>query len=253
MTTAPAAGARSERRLAVAIHDVEPATYERCALIRDWLYDHEIDRATLLVIPAPDLHPFSSRRPELVDWLGEQHRRGDAIAQHGLQHLRMRRPRPGFGDRAAEFTGLSRGETRSALLAGRRVLKLAGIDPRGFVAPAYAYTPALREELAGRYEWWAGLMRCYRRVLGVDAEGEPERRTVRGVTAPALALSTSSRAKRALSPLSVRTGALLSGPTLRLDLHPADFAHPGHVRALEWTLRRAAHRKTVTYDELLGG
>jgi len=67
------------------------------------------------------------------------------------------------------------------------------------------------------------------------------------------ALSTSSRATRALSPLSVRTGALLSGPTLRLDLHPADFAHPGHVRALEWTLRRAAHRKTVTYDELLGG
>jgi hypothetical protein len=52
------------RRIAVAIHDVEPATFERCALIRDWLADHGIDRATLLVIPAPDLHPFFQRRPD---------------------------------------------------------------------------------------------------------------------------------------------------------------------------------------------
>jgi hypothetical protein len=26
-------------RIAVALHDVEPATFERCALIRDWLAD----------------------------------------------------------------------------------------------------------------------------------------------------------------------------------------------------------------------
>ena len=41
--------------IAVALHDVEPATFERCALIRDWLSDHGVARATLLVIPAPDL------------------------------------------------------------------------------------------------------------------------------------------------------------------------------------------------------
>ena len=54
---------RRERRIAVAIHDVEPATFERCALIRDWLADHGVDRVTLLVIPAPHLHPFFQRRP----------------------------------------------------------------------------------------------------------------------------------------------------------------------------------------------
>lgn len=32
---------------------------------------------------------------------------------------------------------------------------------------------------------------------------------------------------------------------------PDVFVHPGHVRALEWTLRHAANRRTVTYDELL--
>ena len=30
--------------LAVALHDVEPATFERCALIRDWLSDLGVDR-----------------------------------------------------------------------------------------------------------------------------------------------------------------------------------------------------------------
>ena len=72
--------------IAVALHDVEPATFERCALIRDWLDDHGIERVTLLVIPAPDLHPFNDRRPEMVQWLAQCAARGDAIAQHGFQH-----------------------------------------------------------------------------------------------------------------------------------------------------------------------
>ena len=38
-------------------------------------------------------------------------------------------------------------DVRRALDAGWRVLKLAGLDPEGFVAPAYAYTPALRQQL----------------------------------------------------------------------------------------------------------
>ncbi len=49
------------REIAVAIHDIEPATFERVALVRDWLDDHGIDRATLLVVPAPDLHPLGDR------------------------------------------------------------------------------------------------------------------------------------------------------------------------------------------------
>jgi predicted deacetylase len=131
--------------LAVAIHDVEPATFERAALLRDWLADLGVDRATLLVIPAPDLHPFSSRRPELADWLVQRARAGDAVAQHGLRH-------------GPEFAGLDEEEARRAVESGRRLLRLAGVEPRGFVAPGYAYTPALERALAGRFEWWAGLL-----------------------------------------------------------------------------------------------
>ncbi len=212
--------------IAVAIHDVEPATFERCALIRDWLGDHGIDRATLLVIPAPDLHPFFQRRPDLAAWLLDCRDRGDAIAQHGFQHRR-----PGAAGRrgAAEFAKLDPEATQASIAAGRRVLSLAGVDPRGFVAPAYAYTPALRHELAGGFDWWATMLR----LVGRESAS----------LAPALSLRR--------SPLAVRAGALAAGRILRLDLHPADLERPRRVLALEAVLRRAGRRTAVTYDDLV--
>src|SRR5581483_2892630 len=118
-----------EHVLAVAIHDIEPATFERAALIRDWLDDLGVERVTLLVIPARDLHPLSDRRPEVAAWLVERCRHGDAAAQQGFQHLE---PRPGRllahprRREASEFAGLDPAQTTRAVDAGRRVLKLAG-------------------------------------------------------------------------------------------------------------------------------
>lgn len=239
-----------ERRrpaIAVSLHDVEPATFERCALIRDWLNDHGVDRVTLLVIPAPDLHPFHDRRPDMTQWLDECARAGDAIAQHGFQHRQARRgngarqlvARVQGGD-AAEFVGLDADETRRAVLAGRRLLRLAGIQPRGFVAPGYAYTNALRTTLSTTFDWWAGIGRLHR----------ADHTTA---TAPALTLGTSTRVKRWASPAVVRVGARLSGDLLRLDLHPADLDHPRCVGAVERVLRRSRERSAVTYDELAAG
>ena len=189
---------RSARRMtrtagiAVAIHDVEPATFERCALIRDWLADHGIDRATLLVIPAPDLHPFFQRRPDLAAWLLDCRDRGDAVAQHGFQHRRAGAPRRG----GAEFAGMDADATRASIEAGRRVLSLAGVEPRGFVAPEYAYTPALRRELADGFDWWATLLR----LVGRD----------RAALSPALSLRRSP----------------LGGPRRRVRVRPAAAPRP---------------------------
>src|ERR671923_206768 len=54
--------------------------------------------------------------------------------------------------------------------------------------------------------------------------------------APALSLGTASPAKRALSPTLVRAGAVGAGRVLRLDLHPGDFEHWRHARAVESVL-----------------
>jgi predicted deacetylase len=245
-------------RIAVALHDIEPATFERCALIRDWLDDHGVGRVTLLVIPARDLHPLGERSPEMAGWLAERRSRGDSIAQHGFQHEQLHRGvfsrrtlLPARSWRAGEFLGLDGDETRKAVDAGWRVLKLAGIEPDGFVAPAYAYTPALRRVLPDRFRWWAGLLRLHRRPPLLEGEERRLGRTPAPGLAPAWSMGTDCRLQRILSPSLIRAGSVLCGSTLRLDLHPADLNHPRHMLALEWVLQRAGRRReAITYDEL---
>jgi len=241
------------RTIAVALHGIEPQTFERCALIRDWLEDHGVDRVTLLVIPARDLHPIAERSPAMVEWLRERRIHGDSIAQHGFQNrgsrpdgasrrlLAISQPRAG-----REFVGLDESETRSAVHAGWRILKLAGVEPDGFVAPAYAYTGALRRALDARFRWWAGLLRVHR---ALPAGG----RGTRGPLAPALSLDATGPMSRTLSPSLVRAGSLLPTGTLRLDVHPAHLQHHRHMLALEWVLSRAHGRRVaVTYRDLAG-
>jgi predicted deacetylase len=248
----------SRRRIAVALHDVEPATFERCALIRDWLSDHGVDRVTLLVIPARDLHPLGERSPEMVRWLAERERLGDSIAQHGFHHVRAHRgssPREVLADlRAsgvrrlggAEFVGLDAAETRRAVESGRRVLKLAGIEPRGFVAPSYAYTAALREVVSARFRWWAELLHLRQAPNGNAGPAPAE------LLFPPIALGSAGPVRRAVGPALVRAGAMVAGPVLRLDLHPRDVEHTRHMLALEWVLSHSHRRVAVTYDELAG-
>jgi predicted deacetylase len=243
--------ARAATRIAVAVHDVEPATFERCALIRDWLDDHGVDRVTLLVIPARDLHPLGARSPQMASWLNERARSGDAIAQHGFHHERPRTS--GFSARAAlrpervrcaEFLDLDEREAKRAVGAGWRVLKLAGVEPSGFVAPAYAYTSALVSALSPRFRWWAGLWRLHDPLQG------PREHTR---LAPAWGMGSQARLARVLSPPLIRLGALLCGDVLRLDVYPSDLQHPRQVMALEWALRHNHSRHAVTYDELIDG
>jgi predicted deacetylase len=245
-----AAARKVPKRIAVAVHDIEPATFERCALIRDWLNDHGVDRVTLLVIPARDLHPLGERSPDMTSWLIECRRSGDSIAQHGFQHEQLRGgavpPATLLGGRrrTAEFVGLDGDETRRAVDAGWRVLKLAGIEPDGFVAPAYAYTRALRQLLPRRFHWWAGLLGLYR------PPAAPSSASYR--LAPAWSMGAGGLLRGVLSPSVIRAGSLLCGHTMRLDLHPAYLEHPRQMMALEWVLGRAgARRQAVTYDELI--
>jgi predicted deacetylase len=259
----PSAPARPRRTIAVALHDIEPATFERCALLREWLDDRGVDRVTLLVIPARDLHPLGERSPEMVGWLSARRRAGDSIAQHGFRHEQLRRGELSrqtlahtHGRRAAaEFVGLDGEETRRAVNAGWRLLKLAGVEPDGFVAPAYAYTPALRRALAPKFRWWAGLLRLHGTPAphGAPADlhediDEPSSPTW---LAPTWSLASDNPLRRPLSPSLIRIGSMLSAHTLRLDLYPSDLQHRRQLRALEQALGRGGRqRQAITYDEI---
>lgn len=231
--------------LAVTIHEIEPATWERCALLREWLADHGVARATLLVVPAPDLHPFDRRSPALRAWLEERIADGDEVAQHGLLH---RRTRPGAPRRAgagrsprdaAEFVGLDAAETARALDAGRRILADAGIVAHGFVAPGFAYTRALHEALRSRYAWWA------------TAEALHRSTAPRPLRSAALGRGAVDPLRRAASPFLVRTASRVAGGRpVRLELRPGDVDHPRSIAAAQAVLRRHAHRRALTCGQL---
>jgi predicted deacetylase len=232
-------------RLAVALHDVEPRSFARAREIRAWLLARGVERVTLLVIPAADLHPIGARAPGLAAWLRFRVASGDAVAQHGLVHKAAAvAPWPrsllaGWqGGAAAEFPGLDREDAARRVDTGRRLLREIELDPRGFVAPGYAYTRALRLLLTESFEWFADL-RGIRTSSGAS------------VHAPALCLGSSTPLKRTLSPPLVRAAARAPGEVMRVDVHPADFDHRGHVAALEGLLARSRGRDPVTYDELL--
>jgi predicted deacetylase len=244
--------------IAVAIHDVEPATWERCALIRDWLSDHGVERATLLVIPARDLHPLGGRSPEMSSWLIGRRAEGDSIAQHGFQHERLgARPRArmrllgAVRRREGEFAGLDELQTRRTVDAGWRVLKLAGIEPDGFVAPSYLYTPQLRRVLPLRFRWWATLLRIeYAPATEATEAAESTGRRERGLT-PAWSVGAPSSLGRLIAPSVIRVGARVAGNTLRVDVHPTTLEYPRQVRALESVLvREGRRRKSLTLGEL---
>ncbi len=151
-------------RLAVALHDVEPRSFARAREIRAWLLARGVERVTLLVIPAADLHPIGARAPGLAAWLRFRVASGDAVAQHGLVHKAAAvAPWPrsllaGWqGGAAAEFPGLDREDAARRVDTGRRLLREIELDPRGFVAPGYAYTRVLRLLLTESFEWFADL------------------------------------------------------------------------------------------------
>ena len=211
------------------------------------------------MIPARDLHPLGERSPQMVSWLSARRRAGDSIAQHGFRHEQLRRGElsrqtlaHAHGRRAAaEFVGLDGEETRRAVNAGWRLLKLAGVEPDGFVAPAYAYTPALRQALAPKFRWWAGLLRLH--GMRADPPHEDDAREPLSPTwlAPTWSLASDNPLRRPLSPALIRVGSMLSAHTLRLDLYPSDLRRRRQMRALEQALGRAGHRRrAITYDEI---
>ena len=149
-------------RLAVALHNIEPATFEHCALIRDWLTDLGVRRVTLMVIPAADHHPFFQRSPALAEWLRERRAAGDGIAQQGFVG-----GRPSTGRDAVEH-----------VRAGKRLMELAELEPSGYHAPSLAHAFGARRELISSFDWWMapGLWRLgtpkRARTLRVDVRPE---------------------------------------------------------------------------------
>jgi hypothetical protein len=241
----------SDRRLlCVSLHDVAPATLHDCIGTLAFLDRLRIGPVALLVVPDYHGEGRIDRDERFCNFLRARARRGDEIVLHGFWHRDDAGPCRGLRDiferriatdSEGEFAHLGKNAARARLLRGLAILRAAGWQPKGFVAPAWLMSPGTRDALDS-----LPLEYCSTRDLVLSLKSD------RVIPAPSLVVSTRGLWRRAVSP--IRNQAVLSrrdgAPVLRAALHPADLSHPGIESMWRRLFGQLAYRKVLTEAQL---
>jgi uncharacterized protein len=238
--------------LLVSIHDATPALDARTR--ECWaLCDRAGVRPALLVVP--DWHGRAplERDASFARWLAERAAEGAEILLHGERHDEVGLPRGwrdglrAVGRTAAEGEFLTLGyEAASERIArGLRVLRACGLDPIGFVPPAWL----AREETHRA---------CADLGLRVSEDDRSVRVHPRGVRLPSPVVRwsarTTVRAHASAAVARLRWALQRNAAVPRLALHPTDLDHPATRRSLERALGDwVAARGVGSYGALAGG
>jgi len=210
----------------VSIHDVSPAWSPEVAAALE-LCAEAGARPALLVVPCFHHSWPLEQAPDFVARLVELQRAGHEVYLHGLWHEADAHPPGGVGRARwylaqrvvsggeAEFAHLPLDEVARRLDEGARVLRGLGLQPTGFVAPAWSMPPGSLSLLAERgYRYTEDHFRIY------DPMG--------GSVRPSLVLNFASRSPVRL--LSTVAYCRVMRPAGRL--FPVRIAiHPGDLRS----------------------
>ena len=247
--TPPAVHAPSvpPRTLCIVLHDVAPATLAPCQRLLDALDRIKPDvPVTLLAVPRYHHRP---RDAAFDAWLQARARRGDEVALHGFTHLDERPPH-GFIDHLrrrhytrgeGEFSDLPLAEARMRIDHGLHWLRRLGLEPAGFVAPAWLLGPdswrAVRER---SFAYTCTLRQIH--LLGAPGSNQP----LAPIDAQAQVYSNSTSWRRGLSVLWNASLARRQRrqPVVRLELHPSDIDHP--LLAASWQRLAAEQLRSRT-------
>jgi len=249
----PEAMPEAKRRfLVVSIHDVSPYTWRPVQGILDALEGIGISKRSLLVIPNhKGMAAIDRAEPEFQAWLIARSQQ-DEVCLHGYEH-QAKALRGGalarlvasvYTDREGEFYQLDNEEAASLLRQGLRHFESLGIQPSGFVAPAWLLNPAVEAALRE-----SGL-RYTTRLRSIDILTD----SIGRLRAPTLCYSVRSGWRRTLSRLWNPALFRLERhrPILRAAVHPPDLDHPAIFRQILGLLRRACEDRIVaTYQEVV--
>ena len=241
------------RGLVVSIHDVSPRTRAVTERMLADLAALGVARTSLLVIPDHHRRGHFRDDPGFCAWLRDCVGAGHEAVVHGYFHVRDPRPGGGAWTRLVtesytagegEFYDLGEAEAFARVTRAREEFRAAGLDPAGFIAPAW-----LLGAEAGRAVARAGFQ--YTTRLGVVED------LARGAAHRSQSLVYSVRAawRRATSLgwNSLLLRVLGDRPLVRVGLHPPDWAFPAIRDHARNCLRRAlATREALPYDDWLG-
>ena len=239
-------------RLLVAVHDVTPAHARRLEVLYRLLDELGVRRYALLVVP--NWHgawPLAGY-PEFAGQLRERAASGVEILLHGLRHDEVGLPRPlahrlrtfGHTDREGEFASLAPVEASARIARGVAALRDAGLEPLGFVPPAWLARPTLARVVQ---EEGLRLTEDARAVVVLNGEA-------RRMAAPATCWSTRRRWRAAGSVLvaALRLRLERTRPLVRVALHPPDADVPAVLASCRRTLSELlARRRVTTYREIV--
>lgn len=241
----------AQRRLCISLHDVAPATLDDCIRTLAFLDELRLGPVALLVVP--DYHGLGrvDRDARFASFIESRILCGDEIVLHGFHHqdtadfgngvydwLERRVYTAGEG----EFACLDIKTARRRLLRGLCVLRSAGWQPSGFVAPAWLMsqgTLCALDDLPLRYF-------ATRDSVVVLKSG------VR-IAAPSFVVSTRAVWRRTAS--QVWNQALLlrhaNDAVIRVALHPADLRYPSIRQFWRRLLAQTRAREVLTEGQLV--
>jgi hypothetical protein len=240
------------RRIVIAIHDVTPSLAADVRYLLDACDAMGARPLTLKVIPNEDGRNDIREHPEFARLLARESAAGSEIVLHGYTH-RAAHPIRGLGPRqvrgrlfartAAEFLTLDCRQTRERLLAGRRILQDAGLDPRGFCAPGWLASPHLQHQLRDcGFQYYVSMLAVHDVIDG------------RRVWTPWIGYMGAGPVQERLARLGgdVWSTRGRTAPVLKVFLHPQEARKSVDcARILQRIPRLIATRRIVSYGSLV--
>ena len=236
----------------MSLHDVSPRTLPACARILAELAALGVGACSLLVIPDHHRRGHFLEDATFCAWLREWMERGHEAVIHGYFHQRARRD----GESAiqkmttrvytadeGEFYDIDREAARTLVSRARDDFRKIGLDPRGFIAPAWLLGPqaeAALRELEIEYTTRLGS------VLDL--------RTGTVHRSQSLVWSVRSGWRRATSRVwnAFLFKRLAIRPLMRISIHPVDIEHAAIWRQIrELIVRALVDRTPLTYQAWL--
>ncbi|MEI8292541.1 MAG: polysaccharide deacetylase family protein [bacterium] len=240
------------RALVASIHDVSPLTLRQCERILQDLKKIGCRTTSLLVIPDHHRLGSISRDTAFTSWLRDRVAEGHEAVLHGYYHLRDRCGADGLFKRIVtqsytagegEFFDLGREEAIKRLKLGLSEFAACGLEPVGFIAPAWLLGQEAEEAVRElRFEY----------TTRIACVSDFRTETIHHSRSLVWSVRAVWRRVCSLAWNRLLASSLRDAGLLRIGIHPPDWDHSSiRNQILSLSSAALAGRRSMTYQQWL--